>query len=794
MPKINSYGDERSEIMVVYSQPSDYHKKRQSFAPDTSLQRFMNRAEVPWGDCYYTGVFKEVQPKGWKPKKADFDAVADDFWDEFAEVNPKFVVLFGADAVKMVLNDKITEHIGGIVERDGIKYIVCYNPAIVYFDANKQPFIDQASDNLALAVSGGMTKLPELNIKVITNIKQLKKATKKFRGKYYAYDIETTGLDRFSDEVRLFGFGNNKVQYIIPLSVKYSPLRNKPKVQHALVRTAINQLNRSRKGGIAGNGKFDNLFCEQVYGVKPKQVFDVVLGSHILNENTPNGVKETAMLEFNAPNWEIDLSLKKGNVKSYEGYENYLTYLGYDIYYEYKLFPRQRRRIRQEGLNNLYNYLYLPTVRAFEKIEKGGVYVRQKKFNEVDKILTKRIKQAEKPLLKIKDMNWSSNDQVADYLFIDLGLPILKKTDSGKPSTDEATLKALAEYSEVPLKLLAYRKLLKQRNTYVESWKKFLVSGRMHPSFKMLLVTGRTSCSDPNLQQVPGDPFIRSLIGAKKGRVFVEIDFSQAELRVATILSRDKTMMKIYKKHGDIHSNTYEIISGKKVSKDHNKKKVQRKTAKAVNFGFLYGMGARKFKSYALDSYDTEVTMDEAKVFRQRFMDTYDGLPRWHEEVKATAHAQGFVTSPLTRVRRLPDIFSKDRGKSAEAERQAINSPVQGMGSDLLLLGVAELLQTTPIRHKHLECDLDKFHCMGTVHDAGLFEVDENYLEEFIPKAKAIFENPRAVKEVFNFHSPIPIVADVSIGDSWGEEIELEDKMWKNQVRHYLKHGMKESA
>lgn len=789
--KIEGYGNDTADVMFIYSLPSEWHKKRGSFYPDGATQKFCNRADVSMHDCYFTGAIKNNDtPKKWKPKKVDYDENRPLLEKEIAGVKPKYIVLFGAEAVKMVLNGKIMDHIGGIVERDGIKYIICYNPAIVYFDANKQVFIEQASDNLALVLSGGGTKLPKLNIKVITNIKQLRKACKKFKGKLHAYDIETSGLDRFTDKVKLFGFGNCKVQYIIPLSVKYSPLANKPKLQWALVRTAIQRLNGNSKGGIAGNGKFDNLFCEQTYGIKPHQVFDVVLGSHILNENTPNRVKDNAMLEFNVPNWEINLDLKKGNVKSYEAYEEYLTYLGYDIYFTYKLYRRQKKDIKAEKLDTLYNYLYLPAIKAFEKVETAGVHVRQDKFAEVDRILSKRIRKAERKLQKVKKINWGANDQVAEYLFEEEGLPVIEKTDSGKPSVNEAVMKQLMDKHPMPAKILAYRKMVKQRSTYIDAWKKFIVEGRMHPSFKMLLVTGRTSCSDPNLQQVPNDPFIRSLIGARKGRVFVEIDFSQAELRVATILSGDKKMTKIYKEGGDIHSNTYTIITGEKVSSDHTIKKAQRRTAKSVNFGYLYGMGWRKYIEYARDSYDTHVTADESKVYRANFFKQYNGLPRWHEQVRQLAHMQGFVTSPLGRVRRLPDIFSKDRGKSAEAERQAINSPVQGMGSDILLLALAELMQTTPIRNKKHECDLTRFDCMGTVHDAGLFEVDEDYLEEFIPKAKAIFQKPKALRTVFGFKPPIPIVADVSIGDSWGEEIELEDDTWREQVKDYLREGM----
>ena len=291
-----------------------------------------------------------------------------------------------------------------------------------------------------------------------------------------------------------------------------------------------------------------------------------------------------------------------------------------------------------------------------------------------------------------------------------------------------------------------------------------------------------------NLQQVPRDPKIRGLIGAPPGRSFIEADFSQAELRIATILSGDEEMKRVQQTGGDIHTNTYELISGEKLSTDHHVAKEQRKKAKAVNFGFLYGMGWKKFKDYARDTYGIELTEEEAKQDRINFFKVYNKLPDWHIRQRKIVKALGQVRNPIGRLRRLPDIYSSDQGKRAEAERQSINSPVQGFGSDLTLLGMAEVMQQSMVYHEDLRLDRSKFDSVGTVHDATLFEVDNDYLMEFVPKVKAILEKPKALEEVFKFQSPVPMVVDVTVGRSWGNGIELDfdDDTWKDQLQEYI--------
>src|SRR5690606_14773348 len=211
-------------------------------------------------------------------------------------------------------------------------------------------------------------------------------------------------------------------------------------------------------------------------------------------------------------------------------------------------------------------------------------------------------------------------------LYGDLGLPVVALTKSGKPSTSsEEALPYIVDTHPIVGTLLRYREQLKLAQ-FIASWKEHIrpETRRMHPTFKLHgTVTGRLSCEEPNLQQVPRDPTIRALITAPPGWVLVEADYSQIELRVAAVLSRDETMRRVFQTGGDIHTTTAMTITGlpeAQITKE------MRKRAKAVNFGFVYGMGATKFRQYARVKYNVDLTEEEAQHFRERFFELFSKL------------------------------------------------------------------------------------------------------------------------------------------------------------------------
>ena len=789
-------GPSKAKVMVVNSYATEQDEQEGAAVMPSSLVERLRAIGLDPEKVYYTNAIKCACPWGTKYKVGDIKKCKKHLDKEIAEVQPTYVLVLGAQALKATVDGSITELNGVMVEKDGIKYMPSYSPGIVYRDPGKAPFVEKAMNNFKAMMEGSLEGLPELDIRLITNMRELKRAFHHLKDNnylYLSYDIETTGLVRFEDEVNLFGFGNDQVQYIIPLEARYSPLRGARLAQRKLIRTCVNWLNRNAKALVAGNGKFDDLFLKYHFGVKPNITFDVVLASHILNENTPNGVKENAVLECNAPEWDVDKDLKTGKYKTREKYQEYLTYLGYDIYYEYKLYKVFHKKLKQDrALMKLFYHLYMPGIISYETVEEHGVFIYPQQFKQVRKHLEAERGAIEKSLLEMAghEANWNSPAQIQKLLYEELKLPVIETTESGSPSTSEATLMQLRDKHPIVELILKYRGVNIQISHFIDGWINRMWGRRLFPNFKLHgTVTGRTSCTDPNLQQVPRDPIIRNLVGAPEGWSVVEIDYSQAELRIAAIMSGDETMKRIYQTGGDIHTHTYEMITGEKVSDDKYIKKEQRKKAKAVNFGFVYGMGWRKFKIYARDNYGVDLTDKEAEQWRERFFQAYHSLPKWHSKQRRIVQSMGQVRSPIGRLRRLPDIYSTDKSKRAEAERQSINSPVQGFGSDLTILGMSEIMGNAQYYDPDYVLDKDKFFVIGTVHDATLFEVRNDYLMEFCPKAKHILEHPKALEDVFHFDTDVPIVADVAVGKSWGAGIELhmeEGGDWQDQLKTYL--------
>ena len=524
-------GNKKAKIMVINSYASEQDEEVGAAVMPSSLIDKLHSIGVDPDKVYYTNAIKCCCPRGTKFKVGDIKKCKVHLDKEIAEVKPEYILILGAQAMKATIDGSITELNGVMVEKDGIKYMPSYSPGIVFRDPGKAPFVDKAINNFKAMMEDQLEGPPELDVRLITNMRQLKRAFQFLTENNYlhlSYDIESTGLIRFEDDVNLFGFGNDKVQYIIPLEAPCSPLRGLHMAQHKLITTAINWLNRNARALVAGNGKFDDLFLEYKFGVKPNITFDVVLASHILNENTPNGVKENAVMECNAFDWDVDKNLKTGKYTTPEKYQEYLTYLGYDIYYEYKLYRVFRKKLKQDkALMKLFYHLYMPGIISYEIVERHGVYIYPQQFKQVRKHLEAEKARIEKELLKMAghEVNWNSPAQIQKLLYEELKLPILEKTESGAPSTSEATLMQLRDHHPIVEQILKFRGVNIQISHFIDGWINRMWGRRLYPNFKLHgTVTGRTSCTDPNLQQVPRDPIIRNLVGAPDGWSVVEID------------------------------------------------------------------------------------------------------------------------------------------------------------------------------------------------------------------------------------------------------------------------------
>jgi DNA polymerase I-like protein with 3'-5' exonuclease and polymerase domains len=279
--------------------------------------------------------------------------------------------------------------------------------------------------------------------------------------------------------------------------------------------------------------------------------------------------------------------------------------------------------------------------------------------------------------------------------------------------------------------------------------------------------------ADPNGQNFPkrgklAKAYLK-IFKATPGFKIVSADLSQIELRIAAWMAMDRAMLDIYRNNGDIHTATAKYVSGlnddqwNALSKE--ERKLKRTQAKAVNFGFLYGMGWAKFMSYAKTDYGVTYTEREAKIARERFFTLYSALPAWHDRMREFADKHGQVRALHGAVRHLPSIKSHDKMIRAGAQRQAINSPVQRFGSDLGLMAVIRFAQ---------QADTNLFRVIGFVHDAVLVEAREGYEQECMSSLVWAMEN-QPLQEWFGLTPPLPIKAEADIGINFGETLEMSE-------------------
>jgi len=298
-------------------------------------------------------------------------------------------------------------------------------------------------------------------------------------------------------------------------------------------------------------------------------------------------------------------------------------------------------------------------------------------------------------------------------------------------------------------------------------WKHLMPDGKVHPSFFLdKTVTGRSSSRDPNFQNTPkrGDlakPYRRIFVPHHEDYTLIECDQSQAELRFAACESLDPVMLDTYRRGGDIHALTASKVAGVALSKVTPE---LRQKAKAVNFGFLYTMGPDGFVIYAKSSYGVIFTKAEAKQIRETYFSTYKKLRPWHDKRRAEVRQHGQVRGLLGALRRLPSIYSADHGVQASAERQAINSPIQRIGSDVTLMSMSQFSNGCP----------KWILPIGTIHDSGVIECPKSKADRVAAWIKWCFINP-PLEELFGVVLPLPLDADVAVGPDLGSMVEYKN-------------------
>ncbi|WP_448338879.1 DNA polymerase I [Desulfovibrio piger] len=414
------------------------------------------------------------------------------------------------------------------------------------------------------------------------------------------------------------------------------------------------------------------------------------------------------------------------------------------------------QRMEKDGLLELFRCLEMPLLPVLAGMEQSGVAIDAAAFRAFLDDVQGRLDQLTAHVYELAgtQFNIRSAQQLGDVLFNGLGLPAPRKTKGGQASTSQQTLEKLAGQHPVVDSILQYRKLEKMRSTYLDPLPRLVdPQGRIHTTFNQkATATGRLSSSNPNLQNIPvRGPLgkrMRSCFIAGPGRLLVSADYSQVELRVLAHVSQDPALLEAFRNGEDIHARTAALVYDlppDQVSPD------QRRNAKTINFGLIYGMGAQKLAQ------ELKISTTQAKDFIARYFERLQGLKEFYEGVEASARKHGFVTTLGGRRRLLPDINSASGQAAALARRQAINTVIQGSAADIIKLAMLAVARDERLR------ELDA-RLLLQVHDELLLEVPADAAEEAGALVARLMQDVcPAGKEL-----SVPLLVDWGTGHDWG--------------------------
>lgn len=413
-------------------------------------------------------------------------------------------------------------------------------------------------------------------------------------------------------------------------------------------------------------------------------------------------------------------------------------------------------RLHGASLHTLMETLEMPLVSVLAGIEENGIAVDKAAFadflNEVqaelDRLTQELYTMAGRPF------NIRSAQQLGDILFSTLDLPTAGKTQGGKASTSQEALEKLAHHHPIIGHILEYRKLDKLRSTYLEPLPQLAgLDGRIHTQLNQLATaTGRLSSSNPNLQNIPvrGDlgRRMRSCFTATEGNLLVSADYSQVELRVLAHMSQDPTLLAAFRDGADIHRRTASLlfdIPAEDITAD------QRRNAKTINFGLVYGMGPQKLGQ------ELHISTKEAKAFIERYFSKLQHLKEFYDSVEALAREQGYVTTMAGRRRLMPEMHAEAARQRSQARRQAINTLIQGSAADIIKLAMLEAYSDPVLRSLNASLILQ-------VHDELLLEVPEANAQAAAERLAHLMASVKAGGVALD----VPLLVDWGLGKDWG--------------------------
>ena len=408
----------------------------------------------------------------------------------------------------------------------------------------------------------------------------------------------------------------------------------------------------------------------------------------------------------------------------------------------------------EPALKRVYREIEMPLVPVLLRMERNGALVDARVLREQSQMLAARMAELEKKAWELagEPFNLGSTKQLQQIFYDKLGYEVLKKTPKGQPSTAEPVLQELAEKYELPAIILEHRSLSKLKSTYTDKLPEQIwpATGRIHTSYhQAVTATGRLSSSDPNLQNIPvrteEGRRIRQAFIAPPGKLLISADYSQIELRIMAHLSGDEGLIRAFREGRDIHSATAAEVFGVPLEDVTSE---QRRRAKAINFGLIYGMSA-----FGL-ARQIKVSREEAGHYIETYFARYPGVRDYMERIRQQARDQGYVETLFGRRLYLPDIHSRNRMRQQAAERAAINAPMQGTAADIIKRAMIAV-------HHWLEAEQVPAMMILQVHDELILEAEASAAEAVAERLKQLMS---AAAEL-----AVPLQVDAGIGHNWDE-------------------------
>ena len=580
---------------------------------------------------------------------------------------------------------------------------------------------------------------PTLPWEAVTTLERWQElATKLEKEPLLVIDTETVDVDGELIGVS-FAWGEDQAAYL-PVGPAYTAGLLLEKV-----RDSLQAVLSSAAKKVGHNIKYDLLALARA-GFRVENVFaDTMLASQLVNTQLySHGLDALAFSELGIrkiPTTQL-LGGKKTGVMTDASVDDLAAYACEDVLVTWRLWEILMPSIEEIDLKRVFYEIEMPLTPILAAMELKGIKLDSDYLKELGTFLKKEIGRIETEIKKLAgvDFNVASPSQLQEILFVKLNLPVvgIKKTQSGY-STDADSLAKLKDAHPIILKVVEFREMSKLLNTYVETLPTLAdKNGRVHTSFGQIgAATGRMNSNNPNLQNIPirtelGNKVRRAFV-ADKGKVFVGADYSQAELRVLAHLSEDPGLIRAFHGEADFHAAVANQLG------------VDRRAAKAINFGIIYGLGASALAN------DLGISTGEARAFIDKYFATFPGVAKFIEAKKNLAREQGFVATLFGRRRYLPDIHSPNMMMRSGAERMAVNMPCQGTVADLMKLAMVRVIDGLPKGATMLL----------QIHDELLFEVEKDAVETTEKHIREVMTNIAELK--------VPLVVDINSGTNWSE-------------------------